>query len=255
MQYRVSLVASPNVSKATSSPSRATASWHDGSQPLSTSARARSSSSRMVLTRGEIRLRPSGEGEADETALGRFGAGAAGRVRARCAAACSSSAKASGTAPRHRRPRLRRRRPQPAASSVAGAGDVGRVQPSAPVGAVLAVVHVPGQDPHLPAVRPAGVQGHEARCRSCSTSTASAPNAVQQMLYGNFKPEADQNDFLIVAPDGQGVGGGRHFNLTRREGPAERHRHGAVAAEPHRSDACASTRHASTRPACPTAAR
>ena len=39
-------------------------------------------------------------------------------------------------------------------------------------------------------------------------------NAVQQMAYGNFKPEADRNDFLIVAPDGQGSAAGRHFNLT-----------------------------------------
>ena len=43
-------------------------------------------------------------------------------------------------------------------------------------------------------------------------------NAVQQMVYGNFKPEADQYDFLIVAPDGQGTGGGRHFNLTGEKG-------------------------------------
>jgi polyhydroxybutyrate depolymerase len=43
-------------------------------------------------------------------------------------------------------------------------------------------------------------------------------NAVQQMAYGNFKPEADQNDFLIVAPDGQGTGGGRHFNLDGEKG-------------------------------------
>jgi len=41
---------------------------------------------------------------------------------------------------------------------------------------------------------------------------------VQQMAYGNFKPEADANDFLIVAPDGQGAGGGRHFNLTNEAG-------------------------------------
>ncbi|MEY2424080.1 MAG: polyhydroxybutyrate depolymerase [Acidimicrobiaceae bacterium] len=37
-------------------------------------------------------------------------------------------------------------------------------------------------------------------------------NAVQQMAYGNFKPLADRDDFLIVAPDGQGES--RHFNLT-----------------------------------------
>ena len=43
-------------------------------------------------------------------------------------------------------------------------------------------------------------------------------NAVQQMFYGNFKPQANQNDFVIVAPDGQTNGGGRHFNLTGEKG-------------------------------------
>jgi polyhydroxybutyrate depolymerase len=43
-------------------------------------------------------------------------------------------------------------------------------------------------------------------------------NAVQQMAYGNFKPEADRDDFLIVAPDGQGGAGGQHFNLTGEAG-------------------------------------
>lgn len=41
-------------------------------------------------------------------------------------------------------------------------------------------------------------------------------NARQQMVYGNFKPIADRNDFLIVAPDGQGAR--RHFNLTNEKG-------------------------------------
>src|SRR5205085_8569 len=41
-------------------------------------------------------------------------------------------------------------------------------------------------------------------------------NAVQQMVYGNFKPLADRHDFLIVAPDGQGAS--RHFNLTNERG-------------------------------------
>jgi polyhydroxybutyrate depolymerase len=42
-------------------------------------------------------------------------------------------------------------------------------------------------------------------------------NAVQQMAYGNFKPEADRDDFLLVAPDGQ-VPANRHFNLTGEKG-------------------------------------
>jgi len=42
-------------------------------------------------------------------------------------------------------------------------------------------------------------------------------NAVQQMVYGNFKPEADRDDFLIVAPDGQ-VPQDRHFNMTNEPG-------------------------------------
>jgi polyhydroxybutyrate depolymerase len=41
-------------------------------------------------------------------------------------------------------------------------------------------------------------------------------NAVQQMVYGNFKPEAEKSTFLIVAPDGQGAD--RHFNLTSEPG-------------------------------------
>ncbi len=43
-------------------------------------------------------------------------------------------------------------------------------------------------------------------------------NAVQQMLYGNFKPEADRDDFLIVAPNGQGSAASQHFNLTGTPG-------------------------------------
>ncbi|MDQ1476603.1 MAG: polyhydroxybutyrate depolymerase [Actinomycetota bacterium] len=42
-------------------------------------------------------------------------------------------------------------------------------------------------------------------------------NAVQQMVYGNYKPEADRDNFLIVAPDGQ-VPDNRHFNLTSEKG-------------------------------------
>lgn len=42
-------------------------------------------------------------------------------------------------------------------------------------------------------------------------------DAVQQMVYGNFKPEADRNDFLIVAPDGQNPAS-RHFNLSGEPG-------------------------------------
>lgn len=42
-------------------------------------------------------------------------------------------------------------------------------------------------------------------------------NAVQQMAYGNFKPEADRDGFLIVAPDGQ-VPANRHFNLSGEAG-------------------------------------
>jgi polyhydroxybutyrate depolymerase len=41
-------------------------------------------------------------------------------------------------------------------------------------------------------------------------------NAVQQMVYGNFKPLADRDDFLIVALDGQGDS--RHFNLSGESG-------------------------------------
>jgi len=42
-------------------------------------------------------------------------------------------------------------------------------------------------------------------------------NAVQQMIYGDFRPEADLADFLIVAPNGQ-VPAARHFNLRGEAG-------------------------------------
>ena len=42
-------------------------------------------------------------------------------------------------------------------------------------------------------------------------------NAAQQVVYGDFRPQADRDDFLIVAPDGQDKGG-RHFNLTGEAG-------------------------------------
>src|SRR5581483_4675274 len=41
-------------------------------------------------------------------------------------------------------------------------------------------------------------------------------SAAQQMVYGDFKPLADRDTFLVVAPDGQG--GSRHFNLTGEAG-------------------------------------
>ncbi len=42
-------------------------------------------------------------------------------------------------------------------------------------------------------------------------------NAVQQMVYANFTPESDRDDFLVVAPDGQ-VPADRHFNLSGEPG-------------------------------------
>jgi len=41
-------------------------------------------------------------------------------------------------------------------------------------------------------------------------------SAAQQMVYGDFRPLADRDTFLVVAPDGQG--GSRHFNLTGEAG-------------------------------------
>ena len=43
-------------------------------------------------------------------------------------------------------------------------------------------------------------------------------NATQQMAYGNFKSLAEQHDFVIVAPNGQGSKLGQHFNLTGEPG-------------------------------------
>lgn len=46
-------------------------------------------------------------------------------------------------------------------------------------------------------------------------------NGMQQLLYGNFGPEAQKDGFIVVAPDGQGSGGGRHFNLQGAAGEAD----------------------------------
>jgi polyhydroxybutyrate depolymerase len=43
-------------------------------------------------------------------------------------------------------------------------------------------------------------------------------NAVQQMTYADFNPLADEHNFLIVAPDGQGSGAGRHFVFGNEPG-------------------------------------
>src|SRR6202030_2624940 len=43
-------------------------------------------------------------------------------------------------------------------------------------------------------------------------------NAVQQMEYANFNQLADKHNFLIVAPDGQGSGAGRHFVFGNEPG-------------------------------------
>src|SRR5207253_10690213 len=41
--------------------------------------------------------------------------------------------------------------------------------------------------------------------------------SVQQMLYGDFRPLAERDDFIIVAPDGQGTTS-RHFNIGTEPG-------------------------------------
>ncbi|HEY2814018.1 MAG TPA: PHB depolymerase family esterase [Acidimicrobiales bacterium] len=43
-------------------------------------------------------------------------------------------------------------------------------------------------------------------------------SAAAQVVYGDFRPLADRDDFVIVAPDGQDSPGGRHFNLTSEAG-------------------------------------
>jgi len=42
-------------------------------------------------------------------------------------------------------------------------------------------------------------------------------NAVEEMVYADFKPQAQKNNFLIVAPDGQD-GGGRHWSFSEGGG-------------------------------------
>ena len=46
-------------------------------------------------------------------------------------------------------------------------------------------------------------------------------NAVQQLFYANFRPQAERDGFLIVAPDGQGQATGRQFNLLSLPGEAD----------------------------------
>jgi len=43
-------------------------------------------------------------------------------------------------------------------------------------------------------------------------------NAVEQLAYSNFQPLADRDGFLIVAPEGQGEGAAKHFNLLDMPG-------------------------------------
>jgi polyhydroxybutyrate depolymerase len=43
-------------------------------------------------------------------------------------------------------------------------------------------------------------------------------NAAQQMALANFGPIADKNDFLVVAPNGQGEGGNRHWSFGTESG-------------------------------------
>lgn len=45
-----------------------------------------------------------------------------------------------------------------------------------------------------------------------------ASNGGQQMVYGDFRSLAEKNTFLIVAPNGEGEGAGRHFNVGRLPG-------------------------------------
>ena len=61
-------------------------------------------------------------------------------------------------------------------------------------------------------------------------------NAVEQMAYADFRPQAEKNDFLIVAPDGQD-GGGRHF-VQRGRRPPERRHDGRCAAEAIEATLC-----------------
>lgn len=43
-------------------------------------------------------------------------------------------------------------------------------------------------------------------------------NAAQQIVYGDYRPLADRDGFIIVAPNGQKSAAGQHFNLTSEPG-------------------------------------
>jgi polyhydroxybutyrate depolymerase len=48
-----------------------------------------------------------------------------------------------------------------------------------------------------------------------------ASTAAQQIAYGDYRPQADRSGALVVAPDGQGQGVGRHWNITRSSTEAD----------------------------------
>ena len=74
------------------------------------------------------------------------------------------------------------------------------------------------------------------------------------MFYGNFKPEANRNNFLIVAPDGQDNGTGRHYSFGTEPG-LQNDLTMVQALLRTWARGCASTAPACTPPACPTGAR
>ena len=65
-------------------------------------------------------------------------------------------------------------------------------------------------------------------------------NAAQQLVYGDFRPLADQNDFIIVAPNGQGAE--PHFNLTAPAGQPDDVAFTLAVLDRVESDYCVDTR-------------
>ena len=210
---RVSFVAAPNVSNATSSPLRATASWHDGSQPLSTSAHARRRAAPRSWSRrrrlGFRRVRPRG------TSMS-------------CAGSLPGVAIASCTL-RWSRPRARARRVDEHPS-----GLTRTAHPRGPRPPRRATGRTgPGQSsqaftfqgkrrtyllyvPRRTRARPTGAARVQLPRLRLQRRAADVLRRLQAARRTRTTSSSSR-------PDGQDRGG-RHFNLGNERGPPERHR-------------------------------
>jgi polyhydroxybutyrate depolymerase len=103
----------------------------------------------------------------------------------------------------------------PAASGPAGGDGVAPCQRPHPPGQSTATFDFQGQPRSYQLYVPRTYAGH-GPVPLVLNFHGYGSSAVQQMIYGDFRPLAERDTFLIVAPDGQGTS--RHFNLTSEPG-------------------------------------